>query len=194
MTIPPSSHFFQPVEKSISVEPMEIQVHAPPPWINPNFQGICNAQRLSQDIYTYDDIYPGKTEHFDTQREASQASTVTKISVYTIPRNSAGQRIDPPIHVSQKLVDTVKHEKACKNAYLRRQCRIKQCSHSHGVLEGHEVDALRQHARLSPCRNESTCLDPTYYRDHMCLRGSSCDRSRCLFKQNMHVVDFQGNH
>ena len=177
----------------MSVGSMRLQVHPPPPEL---LQTPLKSAMLGifHKEYASTMRYPGTIRTTNPQGEASQSSTVTKNSIFTIPRNTAGQRIDPQIDVSQKLVETVKRKKPCKNAHLLGECRAKKCKFSHEVLKGQELDALRQHGRDWPCRNESTCLDPTCYWGHMCLRGSSCDRSRCHFQKNMHVVDLQVNH
>ena len=192
-TLPLPSEVLRPVENAMSVEPMKLQVHPPPPEL---FQTSKSSAMLGifHKTSTPTMRYPGLIYHTSTQGEASRASTVTRNSLFAIPRNTAGQRIDPPIDVTQKLVESVKRQRPCKNAHLLGNCRVKQCKFSHEVLNGQELDALRQHARQWPCRNESWCLDPNCYWGHMCLRGSSCDRSRCHFQKNMHVVDFQVNH
>ena len=192
-TLPLPSDLFRPVENAVSVDSMELQVHSPPPEL---LQTSKNSAMLAvfQKEATPTMRYPGRIYHADTGGEALQSSAMTKYSLFTIPQNSAGQRIDPPINVSQELVDTVKQKKSCKNAHLLGQCKAWKCKFKHQVLSEQELDALRLHARQWPCRNESWCLDPNCYWGHMCLRGSRCDRSCCRFQKNAHVVDFQVNH
>lgn len=192
MTIPLPSVFFRPIEKSSSTNPTEIQVHPPPPEL---FQ-TPKSSRLFDIFYKAPSLtmrYPGKAENVDAEGEASQSSVVTKDSMFTIPRNSGGQRIDPIVDVSEELIEDVKKKNACKDAYLRGKCRRMRCKFGHGVLEWQELDALKGYARRSPCRNQSKCLDASCYWGHTCPWGPKCEPSHCRF-QTMHVVDFQVNH
>ena len=43
---------------------------------------------------------------------------MTEKSTFHIPRNRIGQRIGPPIEVSQELVDRVKKKRVCKDSIL----------------------------------------------------------------------------
>ena len=191
VTIPLPS-FFRPLENSTSSKPMEIPVHPPPPEL---FQNLQNSRVLHILYKTPSSTirYPGKVDRVDAQGEASQSSVAIKDSMFTIPRNSDGLRIDPIIDVSEELVEEVKKKKACKDAYLRGKCRRKPCHFGHGVLETQELDGLRQYARQLPCRYGSKCLDASCYWGHLCPWGPGCELHHCSFGK-MHVVDFQVNH
>ena len=192
ITIPLPSVFFRPIEKSTLTGPIEIQVHPPPPEL---FQNLDDSRVLEIFHKTPSSTirYPGKVDQDDAEGEASRPSASTKDSMFTIPRNVVGQRIDPVVDVSQELIEGVKKKGACKDAYLRGECRRMRCKFGHGVLKWQELDALRGYARRLPCKYESKCLDASCYWGHMCPWGPKCEPSRCRFK-NMHVVDFQINH
>lgn len=177
----------------MSRETMELPANSPPPELLQNLKQSAMLA-IFQKESTPTMRYPGKIHQTGTPGEASQSSAVTRYSMFTIPQNSAGQRIDPPIDVPQELVKTVQKKKACKNAHLLGRCKVSDCKYSHEILQEQELDALRQHAREWPCRNESRCLDRSCYWGHMCLQGSSCNGSHCQFKRGAHVADFQVNH
>lgn len=190
-TIPLPSDVFRPEEKPMVARPMEMQVHPPPPELfrpseEPQMLDVFHKQSLSTMRY------PRKVDHASTQGESSNSLVQTGSSMFTIPRNIHGQRIDPPTLATQELVSRVKAINPCKDVHLRERCWRKRCEFSHGDLEGQELDALRHYSRQRPCRDENGCLNATCYWGHMCPWGPDCNRSRCQFRT--HVVDFQVHH
>ena len=192
ITISLAPDFFRPAKEGTSDEPMQIPVGPPPPETFSTSHKL-GMLRIFHKASTPAMRYPGKVEKFDPMRLASQSAVSTKLSWYTIPRNGAGQRVDPAVWASQELVETVKRKRVCKDHHLHGRCRRRACEFQHGFLEKQELYALRDYARQWPCRNESMCLDARCYWGHMCLRSPKCDQVRCRFRQ-MHVVDFQVNH
>ncbi|KAL9627193.1 MAG: hypothetical protein Q9164_007679, partial [Protoblastenia rupestris] len=61
-----------------------------------------------------------------------------------IPRNSKGQRVDPPIKASQTMVAIMKQKKLCNNWYLTAYCPYNDCKHGHNEkLNEKQIAALR---------------------------------------------------
>ncbi|CAD6590299.1 MAG: hypothetical protein ASARMPRED_004714 [Alectoria sarmentosa] len=104
MSISLPSDLLRPVAKPMSVEAMRIPVPPPPPELfqaPQNFTMVDVFRKVSSPTMRY----PGKIDLFGTQGAASQSSAAATYSPFTIPRNRADQRIDPPTQAPQELVD-----------------------------------------------------------------------------------------
>lgn len=129
---------------------------------------------------------------------AMAASTSEKIAVdsqringfkSSIPRNSKGQRVDPPLSVSQSLVNIVKAKKLCNFHHLAGHCPFGICKHEHGAKLGEkELTALRYVARMAPCRWGLDCEDEDCFAGHQC-KPAYCHGDECRFPSEMHNVD-----
>jgi len=103
--------------------------------------------------------------------------------------NSAGERVDLPISVSQRDVLAFKQRKMCNCWHLTGDCYSPGCPHEHGTrLTGKGLDTLRYVARMSPCAT-LRCVDEDCIYGHQCPRNP-CNYSDCWFeKRGMHNVD-----
>ena len=173
-----------------TVEAMRIPVPPPPPEF---FQAPQNCAMVDvfRKVSSPTIMYPGKINLFGTQGAASHSSAAVTYSPFTIPRNSADQRIDPPTQASQELVESVKKRNACKDEHLRGHCRRKPCNFKHGVVKQQELEALRTYARQKPCKYGSKCRHATCYWGHVCPRGLKCDLARCNFRKTCMWLTFK---
>lgn len=118
-----------------------------------------------------------------------EAAPMVEPGTGSIARNALGQRVDPPLNISQPLVVTLKKEKLCNNWHLTNSCPYPQCKHKHGEkLKGKDLNTLRYVARLAACDWGLECNDPDCFRGHRCLK-TNCDGSGCQFAYRMHDVD-----
>jgi hypothetical protein len=80
--------------------------------------------------------------------------------------NSAGERVDLPISVSQREVSALKQRKMCNYWHLTGDCYSPDCPHEHGTrLTGKDLDTLRYIARLTPCVT-LRCVDEDCFYGH----------------------------
>ncbi|KAL9591470.1 MAG: hypothetical protein Q9179_007692 [Wetmoreana sp. 5 TL-2023] len=106
-----------------------------------------------------------------------------------IPRNSEGQRIDPPLTTSQVLVAKLKARKLCNNHYLGGYCPYPDCIHDHDAkLNDKELTALRYVARMAPCKWGIYCDDTECFSGHQC-KPNHCHGANCRFPAEMHKMD-----
>ncbi|KAG0645059.1 hypothetical protein D0Z07_9098 [Hyphodiscus hymeniophilus] len=88
-----------------------------------------------------------------------------------IIRNGVGKRIDKPLSVDQKLVQTISKRNLCYWHYLRADCMTASCSRKHEYprpLSPGEYDALWHVARQGMCYRLRNGVDCT---DDQCLYG-----------------------
>lgn len=111
-----------------------------------------------------------------------------------IPRNQAGQRVDPPIKVDKDVRLRISGEKWCSNHQLKGHCSFSNCGFKHDLLHEAGKDALLSLARGNPCRKGNACNDTDCYAGHHCpynpcKKGKACPFSK--HDQDMHVHDRQ---
>jgi hypothetical protein len=103
--------------------------------------------------------------------------------------NWRGQRLDPPLNVSESVVSALKsrNPKLCNSFYLRGRCTSKDCprDHSHSPSE-EQIDGLRTLARQAPCRYSHQCKEEWCFFGHNC--PWNCVRDSCKFR-DVHGID-----
>ncbi|KAF2762850.1 hypothetical protein EJ05DRAFT_17384 [Pseudovirgaria hyperparasitica] len=108
----------------------------------------------------------------------------------TIPRNRAGQRVDPISRTyDKKEVDRVKEIKMCNVHFLRQECRYgKDCTHYHDYKPTQsELGTLRLVARMAPCSYGSACEDLKCIYGHRCpapAKSGACGGKNCIFGED----------
>jgi hypothetical protein len=120
----------------------------------------------------------------------------------TIPRNRAGQRVDPQTRNYEKdEVNRVKNLKMCNIHFLRNECPYgSSCTHVHSYKPSNaELATLRLVARMAPCVNGSNCDDLKCIYGHRCPApdakargkgGSLCIfGDKCKFPAELHQID-----
>ncbi|KAI9764317.1 MAG: hypothetical protein M1840_008535 [Geoglossum simile] len=103
--------------------------------------------------------------------------------------NWRGQRLDPPIDVSESAIAALKsrNPKLCNAFYLRGRCSVKGCPRDHAYCPStEEIDALRSLARHSPCRYSDQCNEEWCQFGHNC--PWNCVRENCKFRE-VHGID-----
>ncbi|KAI5205312.1 hypothetical protein E4T42_04186 [Aureobasidium subglaciale] len=120
-----------------------------------------------------------------------------------VPRNKAGQRIDPPTPEFKKdEVNRLKKLKLCNAFHLRHGCPYPKgkCEHDHTYkCNPKEVETLKLVARMSACIHGSECSDVSCIYGHRCpfpesregsMRGRACiNGENCRFPAEMHNMD-----
>lgn len=100
----------------------------------------------------------------------------------TIPRNRAGQRVDPILKYDKEAVDKVRRLKMCNIHFLRNECPYgEKCTHRHDKAPTpKELEILRVVARMACCRNGSACEDPKCIYGHRCQAPERMDKAKYL--------------
>ena len=109
----------------------------------------------------------------------------------TIPRNRAGERVDPPITFNKDLRVKMRAEQWCSNHHLRGHCPIQGCHFRHGSLDDAGKNALLSLTRGNCCRNGQNCDEEDCYAGHQCPYDPCRKGKACHFPPDMHVTDRQ---
>ncbi|KAK4690621.1 hypothetical protein P7C71_g6210, partial [Lecanoromycetidae sp. Uapishka_2] len=110
----------------------------------------------------------------------------------SVPRNSKGQRVDPPLFKSPQkatmaMINAVKDRHYCNNHHIYGKCSHYGCEYEHGEkLSGEYLKTLRLLARSTPCRNGLVCKDMDCYWGHQCAR-ENCKRD-CRYPATQHDI------
>lgn len=125
-----------------------------------------------------------------TGHRVSSVALLQNGSMKCVPRNSQGQRIDPPLKYSTTLVSELKSRKLCNRFHILGECPFEPCNHKHGAKLGFEqLKALRHIARQTPCHLGSECDDERCFSGHNCP-AIPCTWGRdCKFPRGMHGID-----
>ncbi len=113
--------------------------------------------------------------------------------VGNVPRNSAGQRIDPPIVSSQldrKLLQDKKQERLCNEYHLRgpHYCPYGGgCKFVHGTINEPVRRVLQDLAKYTHCKYGTSCAYLDCYAGHRC--PYECCQGTCEFPREMHFID-----
>ena len=119
-----------------------------------------------------------------------------------VPRNRAGQRVDPPPQSYDKdELHRLKGLKLCNVHFLRPPCpHGTKCPHLHDYKPTQlELDMLRLVARMSPCQVGAGCHDAKCIYGHRCpfsearsgaKGGKTCNYGdKCKFPAELHGID-----
>ncbi|KAF2490101.1 hypothetical protein BU16DRAFT_170516 [Lophium mytilinum] len=124
----------------------------------------------------------------------------------TVPRNRAGQRVDPQsANYNKEEVNRVKNLKMCNVHFLRNECPFgAQCTHVHSYKPTrNELETLKLVARMAPCINGSSCDDIKCIYGHRCPapdpknggspaggKSKTCIfADKCKFPPELHGID-----
>jgi hypothetical protein len=108
-----------------------------------------------------------------------------------IKYNRAGQRLDElSVPWDQNLVKRLERQDLCLRYFLSR-CADSPCDKSHQEeLDENQIRALKRVARLTVCRNGTSCQDSDCVVGHSCAYDGHCGfESNCKFGPEMHGVD-----
>lgn len=158
------------------------------------------VQRSCASVPTATLVYK-KPEAADTNRmESSNHDSQNVESIYigrssdVIPRNRAGQRVDPPIKFNKVLRLQMSREKWCSNHQLKGVCPFAVCEFKHDLLDEAGRNALLSLARGNPCRRGNSCNEKDCYAGHHCPYNPCQKGKDCSFSKqhiDMHVHDKQ---
>lgn len=113
--------------------------------------------------------------------------------VGNVPRNNAGQRIDPRIESSQldrKTLQDKKRERLCNEYHLRgpEHCIYSGgCRYVHGSINEQVRRVLQDLARYTHCKYGTGCSYLDCYAGHRCPYGLC--QGTCQFPKEMHFAD-----
>ncbi|KAH7067515.1 hypothetical protein BKA63DRAFT_522281 [Paraphoma chrysanthemicola] len=144
-------------------------------------------------------------------RAAAPPPAVSESPVYKpiqceveVPRNRAGQRIDPPaVDYNKDEVNRVKNLKLCNVHYLRKECPYgSKCQHDHVYnASAGELKTLRLVARMAFCAKGSACEDKGCIYGHRCTAPLKKVNGRttktclfgesCKFPPDLHDIDMR---
>ena len=118
-----------------------------------------------------------------------------------IPRNRAGQRIDPPTCAFNKEEsDRIRRLNLCNVQFLMGDCPYgKNCCHLHDYdLKPTELEMLKLVARMCPCVNGPDCIEVNCIYGHRCIAPRAPEKKggrncifgkKCRFTPQQHFSD-----
>ncbi|KAK4640087.1 hypothetical protein QC761_603850 [Podospora bellae-mahoneyi] len=137
---------------------------------------------------------PAHTKAALQQQPSSRASHKTPNKPKPVPWNPGPRGLDPPLQVSQSVLDNLKKRKdsnkLCNNHYLRGPCsKGNSCNFEHNYKPTkEELVAIAFLTRLNPCSGGQECdVDDCIYGHHCpSVINGACTHPYCKFDKEDH--------